>query len=83
MNTLQAMEDTLALARERDLDNVEADIEAATYPHLLDMFNRASSGEFSEGKINRWLGWMQGCVYCMAAGEITLDELKEINKRNA
>lgn len=38
------------------------------------------SGEpFSEGKLNRWLGWIQACCVCNT--NVTLEEMKQINMK--
>jgi len=55
----------------------------ASFGHLIDMLCRVNDaiaeGEpFSEGKINLWLGYMQGVL--VARGLLTLDEAKQINK---
>ena len=49
--------------------------------HLMDMHVRAQSPEMSEGKLNRWLGWMQAAV--VSWGDLTLDDMKEINRKHA
>lgn len=46
--------------------------------HLLDMCIAILNNEVIEDKAHRWLGWIQGCI-CMS-GDVTLEELKEINK---
>lgn len=51
--------------------------------HLDEMWDKIKNSEatFSEGKINRWLGWMQATiVICTNA---TLEEMKQINKEFA
>lgn len=91
MNVLNAMKETLILAREHDLDNTDSDMPHLDYPHLEDMYRRANSGQFDDGsygeysygKLCRWLGYMQAAVMASSCGDITLDMLKEINKRNA
>lgn len=83
MNTLKAIEDTLQLAREHGMDNCDVQIEGCNYSHLADMYSRivAEPQLYSEGKLNRWLGWIQGVVVATDFG--TLEQMKEINKRNA
>ncbi|MBU2051486.1 MAG: hypothetical protein KKH61_21255 [Gammaproteobacteria bacterium] len=44
--------------------------------HIKEMPVRMSS-DFSEAKIGRWLGWVQGV--CCAKGWLTLDDCKNIN----
>lgn len=61
-------------ARTRNADPVSME-------HVVDMYDRIRTGDFSQGKLNRWLGWMQ--AVCVMHGVLTLDECKEINKRHA
>jgi len=50
--------------------------------HLIDMSAKINSDyTMSDGKLNRWLGWMQG-VLCVCT-DATLGEMKEINKKYA
>lgn len=83
MNVLGAMSETLILAQERGMDTCDVQIEGGSYDHLRSMYDRlkVDPESFSEGKRNRWLGWMQGVVVATDFG--TLEEMKEINKRNA
>ena len=86
MNVLGATYETLGLARERGMDKsqtpiIQTLVESVSYKHLLDMFTRMTHEEFSEGKLNRWLGWIQCAV--VVQGFATLDEMKEINKRHS
>ena len=74
-----AMEATLAKACEVGLDNMSSDCAEADYPHLVDMFQQAQ--EFTdEGKMGRWLGWMQACVVINSMGQLDLQDMVEINK---
>lgn len=81
MNQLAAMQDTLALAASREYNNTKFEQLDVDYTHLVSMYERASTGEFSEGKLGRWLGYMQGVL--IANGCITLDEAKALNKKHA
>ena len=72
MNQLAAMKVTLDLIRRRQDEAMD---------HFEDMYERASQGEFSEAKLGRWLGWIQGAA--SANGLMTLDEAKEINRRHS
>lgn len=45
--------------------------------HVEDMLERIESGEITEEKAHRWLGWAQAA--CVAAGAGTLDDMKAIN----
>lgn len=82
MNVIQAMRETLDLAREAELDLVSSDIPELDYPHLSEMVEMAAANPFSEGKLNRWLGWIQAAVMAQSNGSITLEHLKEVNRRN-
>jgi len=85
MDTVSAARQTLALARQHEMDWKTSDKVEADYMHLESMYERmtASSGEmFSETKMAQWLGWMQACVYCMC-DNVTLDDMKQINERCA
>lgn len=83
---VNAMDATLRLARQAGLDNLNSDTEHADYPHLQSLYDKSleaiENGDpsFTEGKLNRWLGWMQGCVYCQAGGDIQMDGFREVNK---
>jgi hypothetical protein len=85
MNHLQAMRDTLDAARAIGLDNTNSDTPELDFPHLEDMLRRAelaASGQgepMSEGKMGRWLGWMQASVVAMAEGALRLEHMKNIN----
>lgn len=56
-------------------------------PHVRDMLRAMESrknpqgGEFSDGKMNRWLAWAQAAV--VAQGLASLEDMKVINKRNS
>lgn len=83
MNMIKAFEETLALARQQDLDDMGSDTPDADYAHLEEMLEKIKNNpeEFSDtAKLGRWLGWAQACVYIMSGGEISLAELREINK---
>lgn len=56
-------------------------LEGTTEEHLRGMYDRIleHQEDFSEGKLGRWLGWLQG-VLC-AQEVLTLEECKQINKR--
>lgn len=84
MNQLQAMKDTMELARFHMMDMIQdEDKPDRDYGHLMDMLRNVISepDAFSEAKLGRWLGWMQACVYGMCEN-VTLDDMKEINERN-
>jgi hypothetical protein len=84
MNQVAAARETLELLRSRGMDTVVSDMPDLDFPHLEDMVrqmeeNKSPQGDggFSEGKLGRWLGWIQaaGC----AAQCLTLEEAKNIN----
>lgn len=54
----------------------------ASGAHLSYMIDRMThqEKEFSEGKRNRWLGYIQGVLVALEVA--TLDEMKHINERN-
>src|SRR5262245_45457327 len=88
MNALAAFEETLIqIGRSKDADHKLADVRPCSKAHFSDMHSEMIIGQMhselprmSEGKMNRWLGWLQG-VAC-ARGILTLDEVKEINHRH-
>lgn len=52
--------------------------------HLEEMWQtvqkaRTDGEPFSDGKLNRWLGWMQAVI--VVCTNATLDEMKAINKK--
>lgn len=56
--------------------------ESLSLEHCRAMLASMKSQEpMSEGKVNRWLGWMQAS--CVAAGCATLEDMKQINRRCA
>lgn len=77
MRQLEAMEATLNHARDRGMAMLESATEGVDYKHLISMYVRAEAGNFSEAKLGRWLGWMQGVIVALGFG--TLEEMKRIN----
>ena len=59
MNQIAAMRETLTRAQEHGMADISGFAEGCDYWHLQDMVERAQSGEFSEAKLGRWLGWMR------------------------
>ena len=47
--------------------------------HCLSMISRIND-KFSEGKTNRWLGWIQGVLFC--EGIYTIDEERQHNLKS-
>lgn len=82
MRAVEAMEETMRLAKERGYDTVEMKIPNTDYAHLMSMLERMQAGQkdgsFSEAKLSRWLGYAQGVL--VANDVLSLNELKEINK---
>lgn len=70
MNMIGAFEDTIELARNRGCD----------VSHFVDMRSRITN-DFSEAKLGRWLGYMQGFIVALEFA--TLEEMKEVNKKHA
>lgn len=80
MNQRKAFIETVDLAIDRGMpENPHLD---TGLDHLMDMEDAISRHpEWSESKVGRWLGWAQCAVVC--AGIATLEEVKQINLRNA
>lgn len=82
MDQIAAMKETLKQARERGFPDL-SHMEDADYAHFTYMLDSAIdgqvSGEFSEEKIGRWLGYIQGAL--VAQSIFTLDEVKAINEQ--
>lgn len=85
---VNAMDATLRLARQAGTDNMSSDTSFADYEHLQGLYDRAlvalenGDDSMTEAKLNRWLGWMQGCTYCMANGDLDLDDFRKANLEN-
>lgn len=89
MNQILAARRTMNLIDERlaswtlDWDAIRSLPISMQRDHLNDMVNQMEAnenpqgGEFSEGKLGRWLGWLQASACAM--GVITLDDAKQIN----
>lgn len=80
MNVFDAAKDTVALIAEGRKMIRGPICEASSLRHMESMVARMSP-EMSEGKRNRWLGYIQGVA--VANGWLTLDDCKAINMRNA
>lgn len=80
MNMREAMRATLDLARERGYSDISFDEIGVDMDHLQSMYDRVVSSDiqFSEGKLGRWLGYMQGVL--VANQCCTLEEMKELNQ---
>lgn len=92
-DTVQLMERRIALLEEEhgplsDIDwpDLNDDLRPSHVRKMLQVMESGinpqdSERDFSEGKMGRWLGWAQAAV--VAQGIASLDDMKEINKRNA
>jgi hypothetical protein len=82
MDMIKAMQDTLALAKERNYDAVDFEGQVGVdFQHFIFMLQRAEDTPMSDGKLGRWLGYIQGVL---VAGECcTLEEMKALNKKYA
>lgn len=80
MNQLAAMRETLTLAQEHGMADIAGFAEGCDYWHLQDMVERVDPDTFSEAKLGRWLGWAQCAVVAAGIG-LTLDDMKEINRK--
>lgn len=78
MNILQAAYDTLSAARVVGMGTVVPIHPELGYPHLAKMVEEMETGQLSEDKMNRYLGWIQAAV--VASSGLTLDDIKKINK---
>lgn len=84
MNMLAAMYDTLDAAIKGGMSSADRDSpEGLSFSHLRDMAGRATLGDFSDGKLGRWLGWMQAAVVAGTNGKVTLEDMKTINRMYA
>lgn len=83
MNMRGAMKATLDLARNRHYGDISFEEKGVDFDHLSSMVERVESGEieFSDGKLGRWLGYMQGVL--VANDICTLEEMKHLNKEFA
>ncbi|MBB3752672.1 hypothetical protein FHT44_005184 [Mycolicibacterium sp. BK634] len=80
MDQLAAFRDTIALARFHDMP--EKPGSTVGFAHLRSMLDIAESGEFSESKLGRWLGWAQCAVVAADIG-VVLDDMKYINRAHS
>jgi hypothetical protein len=79
VNQIEAMRATLALAMQRDYQYTDFETKHVDWDHLSSMLKRIDedSAQYSEAKIGRWLGYIQGVL--VANDCLTLDECKDIN----
>lgn len=80
MNIQQAIEDTMILADQSQVSSYP--IFDLSYEHIRSMHERIHlNPEWSDTKLCRWLGWMQAAI--VSWGVYTLEDMKQINLRNA
>lgn len=77
MNVLGAAKVTMEVWRDRG-GHLSSEAGSLSYHHCVGMLNQMAKGEFSYGKMCRWLGWMQAA--CVASGAATLETMKDINR---
>ncbi len=87
MNSRAAIEETMTLAATRidghpgnvpNIDNFSSpDI---GYKHCCEMLEKIRWQPMNDGKLSRWLGWIQCSV--VSWGIATLEEMKDINKKH-
>lgn len=84
MHQFQAMENTLELANRTRFNMPPAG--PFSHEHYMEMLKTAHTGNFSDAKLGRWLGWMQaGVSYSNSFGDpgmaqVWLEKMKGINK---
>lgn len=81
MDMLKAMEETLSFALQRGYDNISFDEVGVDFDHLASMYQRASNEKFSDAKLGRWLGYIQGVLVANQCGN--LEEFKALNRKYA
>lgn len=82
MDMRAAAKATLELACEHGMSRISSDNPELDWPHLCEMVEKMHITEMSEGKLGRWLGWLQAAVVA-TCDDITLEHMKDINKRFA
>lgn len=81
MNQREAFDATVRLAVASAMPEGDA-ADGLSLAHLREMRQAIETGEFSEAKLGRWLGWAQAALVAADVG-ITLDDVKAINMRHA
>lgn len=85
MNQREAFRETIELAAKRGVPDLPGSDYGMDHFYAMkiridnDAASDADGRQFSEAKLGRWLGWLQG-VLC-AQGWVTLEEMKQLNKR--
>ncbi len=75
-DVIAAASDTMKIAVANQMP-FGGDSEKTDMGHLIWMHG-VMSPDWPEGKLNRWLGWMQACVV-MSCESVTLEDMKAIN----
>lgn len=83
MNMVAAVGATLGFAYANGYYDISFDEAGVDFNHLKSMKDRIDENPkgFSEGKLGRWLGYMQGVLVANQCA--TLEQMKELNKRFA
>jgi len=80
MNIRGAIEDTMSCAKTQARRRTS--IPELSFEHLVDMHEQIKADDtMSDGKLNRWLGWMQAAI--VSWGHSTLEDMKQINLKNS
>lgn len=79
MDMIAAFDESLEFAKLRGMHQMHL-AKDCSYQHLVDMRERMSP-EMNDGKLGRWLGWAQACMFCAGVG--TLDDFKAINQSHS
>lgn len=83
MNIRKAIDDTILLARNGGDTSYlyKGGVKELSFDHICDMYKRIQEDQtMSDTKLCRWLGWMQAAI--VSWGLYTLEDMKQINKRN-
>jgi hypothetical protein len=81
MRMVEAARRTLELAVSKGYDSVTSDMPELDHAHCSVMVETmaGSEREWSEGKMGRWLGWLQAACVFGTDGAISLEDCKRIN----
>ena len=80
INTVDAMRQSLELAKSHDYDNMLTEEEGTDFEFLLNSLRDAECCDPDQvaAKFTHSLGWMQACLVCFC-DEITLEDIQDIN----
>ena len=79
---IAAARETLTLANDGYFRPAGGCVEGTDFVHLRQMLETMEAGGMSEGKLERWLGWIQCAVVVNTIGRVSLEDCKQINRRN-